>query len=68
VERIVVVDDEEIKHAMRMLWERLRAVVEPSGAVSFAAALKDAQHMRDHKVGIIVSGGNVDLDKIPFLQ
>jgi threonine dehydratase len=68
VDRIVVVDDNEIKHAMRMLWERLRAVVEPSGAVSYAAALKDAKRMRAHKVGIIVSGGNVDLDKIPFLQ
>ncbi len=68
VDRIVVVDDEEIKVAMRMMWERLRAVVEPSGAVPFAAAMKENSPKQKRRIGIIVSGGNVDLDRIPFLQ
>lgn len=68
VDRITLVSDEEIAAAMRMLWERLRAVVEPSGAVAFASVLKDKERLRGKKIGIIVSGGNVDLDKIPFLQ
>lgn len=66
VDRIVVVTDTEIAEAMRQLWERLRSVVEPSGAVSFAAVLKDLHRFRGKKVGVILSGGNANLDQIPF--
>jgi threonine dehydratase len=63
---ILLVSDEEIIAAMRYLWERMKLVVEPSGAVSLAAVLKHKEHFAGQKVGIIISGGNVDLGKLPF--
>ncbi len=67
VDHIVRVEDTEIAAAMRELWERLHVTVEPSGAVSYAAVLKEKSNYYRQKVGIILSGGNVDLDRIPFL-
>ena len=66
VEAIITVSDEEIIEAMKLLWERLKVVVEPSGAVPFAAILKRKQSFVGRKVGVILSGGNVDLSKLPF--
>ncbi|MHA4738857.1 threonine ammonia-lyase [Dyadobacter sp. MSC1_007] len=63
---ILTVSDEEIIQAMRYLWERMKLVVEPSGAVSLAAVLKNKEVFKGKKVGIIISGGNVDLGKLPF--
>lgn len=63
IKEIVVVTDEEIIYAMRLIWERMKMVVEPSGAVPLAAALKQTEKLRGKKVGIIFSGGNVDLAK-----
>ncbi len=62
VDEIVRVSEIEIVDAMRLLWERMKLVVEPSGAVSLAAALKKRDDIRDHRVGVIISGGNLDLD------
>lgn len=66
VDGILVVNDQEIAHAMRLIWERMKIVVEPSGAVPFAALLKNKAQFAGQKVGIILSGGNVDLGKLPF--
>jgi len=66
VEDVLLVSDEEIIQAMRYLWERMKIVVEPSGAVSLAAVLKNKALFEGKKVGIIISGGNVDLGKLPF--
>lgn len=66
VSDIFTVSDEEIIMAMRYLWERMKLVVEPSGAVSVAATLKQKDFFAGKKVGIIISGGNVDLGKLPF--
>lgn len=63
---ILTVSDEEIIQAMRYLWERMKLVVEPSGAVSLAAFIKNKDRFKDQKVGIILTGGNVDLGKLPF--
>lgn len=63
---ILTVSDKEIIQAMRYLWERMKLVVEPSGAVSVAAVLKNKSVFAGKKVGIIISGGNVDLGKLPF--
>jgi threonine dehydratase len=63
---IFTVSDEEIVAAMRYLWERMKLVVEPSGAVSLAAVLKHKPLFEGKKVGVIISGGNVDLGKLPF--
>jgi len=66
VDRIVTVTEEEIVAAMRLLWERLKLVVEPSGSVSAAPALNRQLGAAGKKIGIILSGGNLDLGALPF--
>jgi threonine dehydratase len=66
VKDIITVSDEEIIAAMRLIWERLKIVIEPSCAVPFAALLKQKERFSGKKVGIILTGGNVDLEKLPF--
>ncbi|HEU5292995.1 MAG TPA: pyridoxal-phosphate dependent enzyme [Cyclobacteriaceae bacterium] len=64
VEKIIPVTEEEIIAAMRMIWERMKIIVEPSAVVPFAAVLKEKKTFEGKKVGIILSGGNVDLAKV----
>lgn len=63
---IVRVEESEIIAAMRLIWERMKIVVEPSSAVALAAVLADPARFKGGRVGILVSGGNVDLEKLPF--
>jgi threonine dehydratase len=62
-ERVITVSDGEIVAAMRLIWERMKIIIEPSCAVPFAAVLKDKASFAGKRVGIILSGGNVDLEK-----
>ena len=62
VEEIITVSDKQIVEAMRWLWERMKLVVEPSGAVPLAAVLRQPELFRGQRVGIVLSGGNVGLD------
>jgi len=65
VERIITVTDDQIRSAMRLVWERMKLIVEPSGAVGLAAALADEfRPLPLQKVGIVFSGGNVNLDTL----
>lgn len=64
VKEIITVTDQEIIDAMRMVWERLKIVVETSGSVPFAALLKAKEKLKGKRVGVIFSGGNVDLEKV----
>lgn len=66
VEEIVTVEEQEIITAMRMIWERMKIIVEPSCAVPLAALLKNKEKYSGKAVGIILTGGNVDLGKLPF--
>ena len=66
VERIVTVTDDEIIHAMRTAWERMKTIIEPSAAVPLAAVLARRLAVDGQRVGIVVSGGNVDLDRLPW--
>ena len=66
VSRILTVSDVEIVTAMKMLWTRLKLVVEPSSAVPFAAIRRYPDIFAGKRVGVILSGGNVDLDTLPF--
>ncbi|WP_203294169.1 pyridoxal-phosphate dependent enzyme [Luteirhabdus pelagi] len=66
VKGIILVSEEAIIGALRLIWERLKIVVEPSSAVTLAAILKEKERFQGKKVGIIISGGNVDLDNLPF--
>ncbi|MBZ9629206.1 pyridoxal-phosphate dependent enzyme [Salegentibacter sp. LM13S] len=66
VSEIIRVEEDEIIAAMKLIWERMKIVVEPSSAVAFAAVLREKEKFRGKKVGIIISGGNVDLSNLPF--
>lgn len=66
VERILTVDEGEIAAAMRHIWERLKVVCEPSCAVPLAAVLRYPELFRGRHVGIVLTGGNVDVDNLPF--
>ena len=62
----VVVGDPEIVSAMRLLWERMKQVVEPSAAVPLAAILQGALPATHRRIGVVLSGGNVDLGRLPW--
>ena len=63
---ILTVSEEGIVSAYRRLWEILKVIVEPSGAVGFAAVREHGTRFAGLKVGIMLTGGNVDLDSLPF--
>ncbi len=63
VDEIVTVSEAEILQAMRFLWERMKIVVEPSGAVPLAALLSNKIPVEKKQVGIMISGGNIDLEQ-----
>ena len=66
VDEIITVPDAAIVRAMRQIWEVLKIVVEPSGAVPYAALLGAPEALRARRIGLILSGGNVDLDHLPW--
>lgn len=66
VDKILTVDEESIIHAMFLVWERMKIIIEPSSAVPLAAVIENAALFQNKKVGIIISGGNIDLKKLPF--
>ena len=66
VEDIIRVEEDEIVAAMRLIWERMKIIIEPSCAVPFAAVLKRPELFAGKRVGIVLSGGNVDLNELPF--
>ena len=68
VEAIWTVPDPEIIAAMRLVWERMKIVIEPSSAVCPAAVLRHREDVAGLRIGIILSGGNVDLDRLPWLD
>jgi threonine dehydratase len=66
VDDITTVSDELIVRAMRRIWEVMKIVVEPSGAVPYAALLNARTEFRDRRIGLILSGGNLDLERLPW--
>ncbi len=64
VKEIITVTDDEIIAAMKLIWEKLKVITEPSAAVPFAAVLKQKEKFAGRKVAIILSGGNVDFGKM----
>jgi threonine dehydratase len=67
VNQIVTVTEEGIVAAMRLIWERMKIIIEPSSALPFAAILENKFDHKRKRIGIIISGGNVDLEKIPWM-
>ena len=68
VDDIVTVSEEAIVAAMRAVWEALHMVIEPSAAVPYAAVLEKRVPLVGQRIGLIVTGGNADLDKLPWLK
>lgn len=66
VAEIITASEAEIIAAMRLIWERMKVVVEPSAAVPLAAILAKPELFSVKRVGVILSGGNVDLDQLPW--
>ncbi|GAA3512528.1 pyridoxal-phosphate dependent enzyme [Aquimarina addita] len=66
VSEIIRVEEKEIIDAMQLIWERMKIIIEPSCAVPFAALLRKKERFKNKKIGIILSGGNVDLSNLPF--
>jgi threonine dehydratase len=62
--RVAVVEDARTIEAMRLLWTRLKLLVEPSSAIAFAAVLAQRERLAGKRVGVLLTGGNVDLDAI----
>ena len=65
---ILTASEAEIVAAMRLTWERMKIVMEPSSAVPLATIIKNRERFAGKRVGIIITGGNVDLDKLPWLK
>jgi len=66
VDQIVTVSEEAIIEAMILIWERMKIIIEPSSAVPLAAILEKKFDSKNKKIGIIISGGNVDLHQLPW--
>lgn len=66
VSEIILVEEEEIISSMKFIWERMKIIIEPSSAVACATILKNKEIFKGKKVGVIISGGNVDLQNLPF--
>lgn len=66
VSDIIRVTEKEIIAAMKLIWERMKIVVEPSSAVALAALLRAKKQFKGQQIGIVISGGNVDLRQLPF--
>jgi len=64
---ILTVTEDEIVAAMKLIWKRMKIVVEPSSAVALAAVLANPDLFRGRRVGVILTGGNVDLDRLPWM-
>lgn len=66
VHKIITVEDGSIIKAMKLIWERMKIIVEPSAAVPLAAVIENPKKFVKKRIGIILSGGNVDLEKLPW--
>ncbi|MDE3029706.1 MAG: pyridoxal-phosphate dependent enzyme [Paracoccaceae bacterium] len=65
---ILTAEEDEIVDAMKLIWKRMKIVMEPSSAVPLAAILRNPEIFVGKRVGVIITGGNVDLDKLPWMQ
>lgn len=65
---ILTASEDEIVEAMKLIWKRMKIVMEPSSAVPLATILKNPDVFAGKRVGVIITGGNVDLDRLPWLN
>jgi len=67
VDEIIPVSEKDIIDSLQMIWERMKIIVEPSCSISLAMVLKNKKLFKDKNVGLIMSGGNIDLNKLPWM-
>ena len=65
-DQIVTIEEEELVNSMKLIWERLKIVCEPSCSLPLAAVLKNKKKFKGKKIGLILTGGNVDVNNLPF--
>ena len=65
---ILTAEEDEIVEAMKMIWKRMKIVMEPSSAVTLATILANPTVFKGRRVGVIITGGNVDLDRLPWMK
>jgi threonine dehydratase len=65
---ILIATEEEIVDAMKLIWQRMKIVMEPSSAVPLATIIKNKDLFAGKRVGVIITGGNVDMDKLPWMK
>ena len=68
VSDILIATEDEIVDAMKLIWQRMKIVMEPSSAVPLATILKNKDLFAGKRVGVIITGGNVDMDKLPWMK
>jgi threonine dehydratase len=68
VSKIIRVEESEIVESMKFIWERMKIVIEPSSAVAVAALFRNSSEFKNRKIGVIISGGNVDMSDLPFCK
>ncbi len=68
VYKIITVEESSIIKAMRLIWERMKIIVEPSAAVALAVVLEHKRMFVRKRIGIVLTGGNVDLERLPWMQ
>ena len=65
---ILLASEQEIVDAMKLIWQRMKIVMEPSSAVPLAPILKNRNTFAGKRVGVIITGGNVDMNKLPWMK
>ena len=68
VEDILIATEQQIIDAMKLIWQRMKIVIEPSSAVPLATILKNKNTFAGKRVGVIITGGNVDMNKLPWME
>ena len=68
VKDVLTATEEQIVDAMKLIWKRMKIVMEPSSAVPLACILANRERFRGRRIGVIVTGGNVDLDRLPWME
>lgn len=66
IDSIILVSEEEIIGAMKMVWNRMKIIIEPSSATTLASVLKSKEKFTGKRIGLVITGGNVDLTNLPF--
>ena len=66
VDEVIPISEKDIIDSLQMIWERMKIIVEPSCSITLSAVLKSKELFLGKKVGLIISGGNVDLEKLPW--